>query len=108
MRTCSHSRHCGMARMKTACLAAPPGFQPSGLSTAIVEFMLLMAAEPPFVAALAAERDFEAGVLVACRDRVAAGQLGEHEHASRLEAFISQVLAVSVGLRSPTAGCSAT
>ncbi len=79
-------------------LCCAPGFQPSGLSTAIVEFMLLMAAEPRFVAALAAERDFEAAVLVACRDRVAAGQLGEHEHASRLEALIEQVLAVS-GLR---------
>ena len=58
-----------------------------------MEFMLLMAAEPAFVAALAAERDFEEGVLIACHDRVAAGQLGEHEHASRLEALIEQVLA---------------
>ncbi len=74
--------------MTFPCLA---GFDPASLSIAVTEFTLLMAAEPAFVAAVAAERDYNEAVLVEFRDCVTAGKLGEYEHASRLDKMIKEV-----------------
>ena len=57
----------------------------------MTEFTLLMAAERAFVAAVAAERDYNETVLIEFRDRVTAGKLGEYEHASRLDKLIKEV-----------------
>ena len=57
----------------------------------MTEFTLLMAAERDFVAAVAAERDYDGAVLTEFRDRVRAGELGEYEHASRMDKLIKEV-----------------
>jgi hypothetical protein len=52
------------------------------------QFMLLLAESAEFVAALAAERDYDEAVLRQFHHRLVAEQLGEYEHAARLDKLI--------------------
>lgn len=67
------------------------GFDPSSLSIAVTEFTLYLAADPAFVAAVAAEQDYNDDILIHFHRKVAAGELGEYEHASRLAQLMQQV-----------------
>lgn len=67
------------------------GFDPSSLSIAVTEFTLYLATDPAFVAAIAAEQDYNGSILTDFHRKVAAGELGEYEHASRLAKLMQQV-----------------
>lgn len=69
----------------------PAGFDPSSLSVAVTEFLLHLATDEAFVAAVAAEQDYDEAILSQFHSKVAAGELGTYEHASRLAKLIEQV-----------------
>ena len=83
--------HSAVASEQKSTYCCDAGFDPSTLSIAVTEFTLYLAAEPAFVAALAADRDYDEAVLAQFHAKVAAGELGEYEHASRLDQLMQQV-----------------
>ncbi len=63
--------------------------------------MLRLAESPAFVAAMAAQQDYEASVLQKAHKILTEKSLGEYAHAARLQALIEQVRSLrlsSVGI----------
>ena len=57
----------------------------------MTEFTLHLATDEAFVAAVAADRDYDDTILAQFHAKVAAGELGDYEHASRLAKLMQQV-----------------
>ena len=87
----THNECTNFITMSEARSCLPAGFDPSSLSVAVSDFTLHLAMDDAFVAAVAAEQDYDEGILVQFHTKVAAGELGTHEHASRLASLIAQV-----------------
>ena len=58
---------------------------------ALLQVMLRLAESPAFVAAMAAQQDYEASVLQKTHKILTEKSLGEYAHAARLQALIEQV-----------------
>ena len=57
----------------------------------VLQVLLRLAEDERFVSSIAAEPDYEEPVLRKARDILTSKQLGEYEHAARLEKLMSQV-----------------
>ena len=71
---------------------------------ALLQVMLRLAESPAFVAAMAAQQDYEASVLQKAHKILTEKSLGEYAHAARLQALIEQVRSLcvsSVGILGP-------
>jgi hypothetical protein len=83
------------------------GFDPDALLLGVAQFALRLAEQPPFVAALAAAPDADAGVLRAAAAALGAAGAGEYEHRARLERLAADVEARRGGAAGAAAAAGA-